>query len=208
MKEVPAVGSLITSDDVKRDAIHIAVVPAIANENMFPGQKVGFFMNLGLVGIKRFLASPKADKLVGIVDPYLSRPVFQGEKFWVFVFPNTITSLRHEWSHPDIPDTTVPVVYEPGRPISDETMERYKDQITKDIHEKNIEISKKWLEDYAKELGLFDYEELVSMGKHGHITGHGMDHDGEKIKEGFWEHIYVVTGKRPEYKDEYIGCSC
>jgi hypothetical protein len=38
--------------------------------------------------------------LIGIVDPFLDQPVRPGEEFWVFVYPNTITGMRHYWQHP------------------------------------------------------------------------------------------------------------
>ena len=37
---------------------------------------------------------------VGIVDPFLKEPVEPGERFYIFLFPNTVTGLRHVWTHP------------------------------------------------------------------------------------------------------------
>jgi len=81
-------GQLI-KEQTNRDAIHIAVAPVIANEQLHPGQEIGF--------IGEFVG--KCDKPLGIVDPFLKQTVNSGEQFWMFLFPNTITSLRHDWTH-------------------------------------------------------------------------------------------------------------
>ena len=89
MSEAPMVGKL-AADDAKRDAIHIAIAPVVASEELTAGQ------DIGPVG-DRF--GPCA-KPIGIVDPFLQTSVAKGERFYLFLYPNTITSLRHVWTHP------------------------------------------------------------------------------------------------------------
>lgn len=69
-----------------RDAVHVAVFQVVAPTILYPGK---------LVNAE---GSPRAP-FVGIVDPYLKGPVLAGQRCWVMLYPGTITSLRHEWTH-------------------------------------------------------------------------------------------------------------
>lgn len=90
----PNLGSLIVDGERRRDAVHIAVAPVTASERLSPGQHVGFVSegDVETVGV--------AETPIGIVDPFLREPVQPGERFWLFLYPNTITGLRHVWTHP------------------------------------------------------------------------------------------------------------
>lgn len=90
----PKIGEILT-DDPGRDAIHIAVIPVVAADGVSPAEEVGFSrQGDGLT------VTGKAAVKVGIVDPYLTRYVKKGQRFYLFLFPNTVTSLRHVWTHP------------------------------------------------------------------------------------------------------------
>lgn len=92
-KTTPTIGTILATE-MQRDAVHFSVAPVIAKHTLKPGEHIG----LGCDGCAGF-TMPKV-KLIGIVDPFLSKAVQPGERFWMFLYPGTITSLRHEWQHP------------------------------------------------------------------------------------------------------------
>ncbi len=77
-------GRLIDST-AGRDAVHVAILPMQALRRMMPGEK-----------LKN-----------GIVDPFLTKPVEAGEWFYLCLYQETVTSLRHVWRHPAFPDEPV-----------------------------------------------------------------------------------------------------
>ena len=87
-------GTLLNTNlEYERDAIHIAVAPVVAGEDLEPAEHVGF------IDKERTLIG-KVKSPIGVIDPFLSCEVKKGQKCWLFLYQNTITSLRHEWSHP------------------------------------------------------------------------------------------------------------
>lgn len=87
----PLLGQLPGPDD-KRDAIHIAIAPVVAAQVLAPGTRVSQLPD------GRFVADSVSP--IGIVDPFLLLRVNEGETFWLCLFPYSITSLRHVWTHP------------------------------------------------------------------------------------------------------------
>ena len=77
--------------DAQRDAIHQAIIPAIAGQTLLPGMRVR------MMDGKAYAAG----KPHGIVDPFLTNIVEGGGRFWLCLLPGTVTGMRHHWSHPD-----------------------------------------------------------------------------------------------------------
>lgn len=104
----------------KRDAIHLAVEPVKANEDLKPGQRIGIVWDTYGVawaipagtdyaaGYQDEHGMPviKQAPYHGIVDPFLLNGPKEGESFWFVMRPREVRSLRHCWSHPDFPEET------------------------------------------------------------------------------------------------------
>lgn len=172
----------------KRDAIHLAVEPIEAGERLAPGEDVGIrdgkVYNSGLPG------------WLGIVDPFLKLAVQPGERFWLVVYPRQIHSLRHVWTHPKFPDATELADLKPYAFIDP------------------VAMSREWIAKYCAEIGC-RVDEMMShavdwVAGYGNYWIDGGRWEGESLREEFWTHFEVVTGKPvPENKREnFFSCSC
>ena len=169
--------------DFGQDAVHIATVSVEAGDRLFPGQHVGLDEDLR--------ATTKTKDLLGIVDPFINGQIFPGTRFWLFLYPRTITSLRHAWTHPGYDEA-----------VKNSTVNKLKNE---------IEESKVWLEDFANSMG-FSYSTLMEAlenGNNDYATVYGSDASGE-IPESLWPHYERVTGRKRGEHDEpkYFSCSC
>lgn len=93
---VPNLGELC-SEDARRDCVHVAVAPVVAGMDLDPGWKVRLDAK-GEAICDSWLTATFGGA-IGVVDPFLKRQVKKGETFWLFLYPNTITGLRHVWTH-------------------------------------------------------------------------------------------------------------
>lgn len=150
------------------------------------GQRIGFVKkgDFELVGL--------TSEPIGIVDPFLKTMVFERERFWMFLLPNAITSLRHDWTHP-----------------------AFKCEPEPDKRESEV-----WLRAFAADAGL-DYLEMIAMVSDYLVSGEPCVEQGSKTardafdrvdKDLFWTHIENATGQsRPTSGDFWyssFSCSC
>lgn len=96
-KTTPTLGQILDKNVNQRDAIHIAVAPVTAAHRLMPG------LHVSLVDMD-VISSRVKTPTIGIVDPFLTSPVEKGERCWLFLYPGTITGLRHAWTHPAFRD--------------------------------------------------------------------------------------------------------
>jgi hypothetical protein len=145
----------VIKEEQHRDAIHVAVVPIEADEPLYPGTHVG------LVDGK---ASKKA-KHIGVIDPFLKELVQEGEMVWLFLYPGSIVSLRHEWLHPAFDEGVV-----------DEKAE-----------------SEKWLREFCDFNTGIDYDEMVEKFQiDSYVVQSGSS--SAEITDEFRKHFKIVTG--------------
>lgn len=178
-------GTCPIPDNSGRDAIHLAVEPAVAGMTLKSGERIK-------------IANGKAVRAIlndatGIVDPFIKTYVDEGERFWLVVLPRTITSLRHVWSHPDFPEEGV-VSAAPAN---------------------SKEASEAWLHKFIDSADCPDYHTVIGAALHNdswskeYLHFDGQDAHGE-IPPEFWDHVEIVTGQKIERKDRasYFSCSC
>ena len=185
-------GEIITTPQ-NRDAIHVAVAPVYSNQTVYPGQHIG--LTLG----SNEIVSNSGVKLIGIVDPYLKHPIASGDKFWMFLYPQSVTGLRHDWTHPAFVENKIAV----EAPAS--------------VIESAKTISKKWMrawatehmgEDYYGEGKLTEqaaYERAIEAGHNNHIGPYESARD--YIDSTWWDHWEAITGCTGQ-RGEYFSCSC
>lgn len=188
----------IIGENEKRDAIHLAVVPAIAGAHLLRGQDVRL-VDGHAIGSSRAAG-------VGIVDPFLEQyEVKPGQSFWLIIYPRKITSLRHVWSHPAFSD-------EPEAETVAATTVLTAPRCTR-------EESEAWLRDYCKNNDCPEYETTIKaaigeyQGRYNndgeYLTFYGRNAHAE-IPPEFWEHVEAATGEKvpAERRASWFSCSC
>jgi hypothetical protein len=192
----------------QRDAIHIAIAPVVAVETLKPGQDIGFAVEgdmesvrackkvvqeIGNEGRRIVPHEGKAEAShgvpLGIVDPFLRGPVKAGQRFYMFLYPNTVTGLRHEWTHPAFPSA-------PSVP--------------------NMMDHEVWLRAYAMRMNSYDapgkaFDDLISGLRSGELFAHGSDLHGLSDLDDADDlrmHAEAYLGIRIDWQNFEFRCSC
>lgn len=182
-KSTPTLGKLIMGNQL-RDAVHIAIVPVVATQYLEPAQNIGFKYN-------DIIHVGEVDNPIGIVDPFLTEAIRPGERFWMFLYPNTITSLRHDWTHPAFCDLNTSEAESYLRNFAERANIGY--QFMLDTMAMYLRDGKAWIQ-YGSEAARDAYENID--------------------KDELWKNFNIVTGINTEArhnKDFDISpfcCSC
>lgn len=182
-KGTPKVGQLVTKH-VGRDAIHIPTAPMQAGEDLEPGQRIK---------TNEFKqAIPAEDwEYTGIVDPWLDEGPKMGQWCWILVNPNTITALRHYWTHPDFPDL-------------------------RNSEEKQDALA--WMIQFAEDLGenswgrTLSVDDLLSGADEWLASGEATrwGNDRTYITDEFWVNYEIIRGiiVDPGNRRDFFECDC
>jgi hypothetical protein len=178
----------LVDEKAERDAIHIAIAPVVAGERLYPGDHVGF--------VSEGIVAKRDDKLIGIVDPFLMKPVAEGQRFFLCLYPKTVTGMRHHWQHPafGIPSAGIP-------------------QSELDASKMEAELLiRKWLERYSDvDLGVYGtgntFERLVADYLAGdYFVFHSFDTPDESETAPIMVALAIYTGKqKPDFR---FSCTC
>lgn len=201
---VATMGDILPDDAGGRDAVHVAVVSCVAQSKLHPGQHIGIGERDG----KDYAADASATKQIGIVDPYIEKPVMVGQRFWLYLYPRSITGLSHRWTHPAFnDDANADASYAPP----------------------SVKLaSEQWLRNFCKTADCPGYESVMRLIKEGDYADGGEDgypdyycgridaeymHFGGSDAHGeipteFWTHVENVLGHPVKYKPTYFSCSC
>lgn len=176
------IGKLIDKER-ERDAIHMAVASVVASCRLFVGQHIGID--------DKGMATADNVEHIGIVDPFLPQHRIEtGERFWMFLYPGSITSIRHDWTHPKLEST-------PDKAASEAWLRQYAVSVNSYLAEES--------EDSA-------YHTLMSDLAQGAITYHGIDMHGRDDlidADELRHHAQIILGKPINYDSfEYFSCTC
>ena len=193
----------VIEGDAFRDAVHIAVAPVVAAEKLWPGQQIG--MTAVTIADGTTSTAATSAQPIGIVDPFLPHPVDVGTRFWMWLTPGTITSLRHEWEHP---------AFSANSPSLSDT-------------EKSTEVALAWMHKFAEKHEYYpNYytegeksvqltaEQMVEAGREFLLSGEvytqkGFESLRNEFDPEFWSHFAVITGMEvPNYYKESNPFSC
>jgi hypothetical protein len=180
------IGKLIEGEAF-RDAIHIAILPAIAGEDIQPGDQLKFAYGSTekVMRWSPYHENDRPEAYIGIADPFIYtgwEGIGTGQRFYMFVKPNTVTGMRHHWHLPAVDEAQPP---------------------TDDVDEL-------WLRQYCEKHG-YAYEDLLSaaQGEQEYVTSYGVDNHKSKPEPEVWEHLEGVLKKPiPQQIRESVHYSC
>lgn len=172
----------ITNDAV-RDAIHVAIAPVIANERLFPGEHVGVINGV----------ASKNYPNIGIVNPFLKGTLCKGDRFYVCLYPDTVTGMTHHWEHPSFQEVV---------PSLDKQAVLDKDKL----------LAEAWLKKFSQRVGTnFDYLIRGLQKKSSILVDEDSTDEYYNCKDELWRNYEVFSGEKTSEDDHdnvYFRCAC
>lgn len=167
-----------------KDAIHVAVISVEAGEQLLPGDKI-------FLDVDTLVAKKRGTNYFthGIVDPFLRWAVYEGECFDLWLYPNFIEGMRHNWKHGSIKD--------------------YPEE-SEDVLKQRAEVQ---LISIADTFGL-SFNRLMRAAQEyledGTYLCEGGRWEGMYLPDEFWDFYEVYTGKivPDETRGSFFSCSC
>lgn len=208
------IGQIITGQGQQRDAIHVAVVPMTVGATRYGYLYRSERVKLQRGSIDKIVRfddeNDDESKCIGIIDPYLGDDagVREGETVWVFLKPGTITSLRHDWTHPQLPHEAPP-----STPESNLTREQIARWTELRLEGRVTKQSDQWMQEYCDRIDE-DVADIMEAANdavhHGGYYSKGGKFEGMSLPEEFWDHYYVLTGENVPEKERhsFFSCSC
>lgn len=216
-------GMPLTSDVGSRDAVHVAVLAVeVVDVYASAGDHVGIELSE-----RGFIASYTFKPHIAVIDPFINNyTIRSGTRVWAMLYPRTITSLAHHWTHPNIPNEDK-LSGKDLKKASEIWLREHFAKSSTPPYEVMLRVLHKVAEGELRgqitrgemcaepgELPLSDpeeYDDYYSYSlENDYFHFNGYDAHG-RIPEGFWDHVERVIGKPiPEEvkRKEYYSCSC
>ena len=186
MDPIKTIGQLLTGTE-QRDCVHVAIMPVVLDSDYAEaGQPLRLVY--GTKNRVRHAHSIDETACIGVADPFMRRPIKNGQSFWVFLKPGSITGLRHDWVCPAIDQQPPP----------------------------NNE-AEKWLRAFASKWN-FNFADMIAEAQEAYgvivamkIDLHGRDELAPGDETKFWACIQELTGRKfdDEHRDKFVwSCSC
>jgi len=222
------IGTVLDYKTAERDAVHVALLPVVTREEaLYPGcpiEVVGVDYEVGDDGDKRAFYRVRSagysgrDRAHGVVDAFLTAPASVGQVFYMMLKPGTVTSLRHAWVHPGVPEIA------PKPPETEPQPPTLKDKAEAEA----------WLRDWCEMHSDVGFENLMAAVGHAYdikeltdqTGGYTLDSDDVRVRiDGnymhfngtdahghidpeLWVQLEKLTGRRFKNPPEHFSCSC
>lgn len=166
--------------NMQRDAIHVAILPVIVkDEKLEPGTHVN-------IEDGNYVTRLTKGRGIGIIDPFLKHSVYKGSMCWLFLYPYTVNSIRHHWTHPFVDKNT----------DSETWLRHFVDTYFISSYEDLIEAA----------LYFEVNDELTIHTKNSSYNP--LLECSSKEADLFWSHLENVTGLKFNTRKVFHSCSC